>query len=328
MFLLLLKFTGQQNHGPQAPIPEGLNSLKTLNFTAVNKYMRMKNGIKFGILFGSIALLSSCLKEFSEEGGNTSGSDIIGADCRISKINYTDSSGIVSSGALAATINVSDLVTDITKFDSLTATIDFNSIPAYSPLKDTVYIDPYQYFILTGTTRLVTHLHSLVNPSDPFSPKLETDYAYDAAGYLLSKTTSASVLPGFPLYNVMYTYSAGNPVKMVYNDLFAGNKLSDALMDYYVIVKPHNFIYVFPDEDTYSPFTQFLNFGTKPVNALKSVLLKNYDPGNVLRDSAVTNFTTYILSRDSYVLSVQVSGNNQPGIPAETGMMKFSYICK
>ncbi len=56
--------------------------------------------------------------------------------------------------------------------------------------------------------------------------------------------------------------------------------------------------------------------------------IRNYDPGNTLRDSLVSTFSNYIMSRDNYVLSVQMSGDDLISIPAAIGKLSFSYKCK
>ena len=95
------------------------------------------------------AVFASCQKEYStEEGGNSGAGVIIGADCRINKIAFNDSASGISIGSIGAAINALDNATDITLFDSLTLTIDFNSMPQY--FTDTVAIDADQYLLDGG----------------------------------------------------------------------------------------------------------------------------------------------------------------------------------
>ena len=92
------------------------------------------------IIIGLLALVfSACNKEYSvENSGNLNNPLIIGADCRISKITYFDSAtGKTGLGSIAALINPLNQVTDITQFDSLSATIDFMANITY--IGDTVY---------------------------------------------------------------------------------------------------------------------------------------------------------------------------------------------
>ena len=110
--------------------------------------------------------------------------------------------------------------------------------------------------------------------------------------------------------------------------------IEDADVDYYSSIMPRNFLTLMPDEtisddlNHFAPYTQFFNFGKKPVNAIKTLKVRNYDPGNVPRDSTVSNFSTYITSRDNYVLSVYMLGDDQESIPAAHGRLNFSYKCK
>jgi hypothetical protein len=277
-------------------------------------------------LIVTVVALTSCLKEYSTENGGDSGGIIIGADCRISKIAYSDSATGVSIGSIGATINSSDVVTDITKFDSLTLTIDFNDVPQY--FSDTVAIDADQYFLVDITTKRIRSFHGLIDPTVPGSPEFDIDYVYDASGYLINKFYSYSLLPGVPYQQVTYTYSGGNLTHMQTDDLFTGDMIKNADLSYYPNIAPKNYMNIFPDEDTYAEFNQFFNFGKKSTNAVKDLKLRFYDPGNTLVDSAVSTFNSYVMSRDNYVLSVYMLGDDQSSIPAAEGKLNFSYKCK
>ena len=285
----------------------------------------MKKGLLYSIIF--IAALASCQKEYSSENGGDNGAGvIIGADCRISKIAYNDSATGISIGSIGATIDALDVVTDVTKFDSLTLTIDFNAVPQY--FGDTVYIDPDQYFIFDATTKRINSLHGLIDPTVPGSFEYDITYNYDGSGYLISKSYAYTLSPGIPIQTVNYTYSGGNLTHMTVVDEFTTDVIKDADLTYYPTISPKNYMYVFPDEDTYAPFTQFFNFGKRSTNAVKNLKLRFYDPGNVLVDSAVSSFSSYVMSRDNYVLSAYMLGDDQPCIPAAEGKLNFSYKCK
>ena len=285
----------------------------------------MKKGLVYAVIV--IAVLASCQKEYSTENGGDNGAGvIIGADCRISKIAYADSSTGVGIGSIVATIDGLDMVRDITKMDSITLTIDFNSVPQY--FGDTVYIDPDQYFIFDATTKRINSLHGLIDPTVPGSPEFDITYNYDAAGFLISKSYSYTLLPGIPFETINYTYTGGNLTHMTAVDEFTTDIIKDADLTYYTNIAPKNYIYLFPDEDTYAAHNQFYNFGKKPLNAVKNLKLRFYNPGNILVDSAVSTFSSYIMSRDNYVLSAYMIGDNQPCIPAAEGKLSFSYKCK
>jgi hypothetical protein len=290
---------------------------------------KIKNKMKkiFPILLLAPVVLSSCLKEFStEEGGNTGAGVIIGNDCRIAKIAYTDSASGAGIGSISAVINSMDEVTDVTMFDSLSLTIDFNAIPVY--FNDTVYIDPEQYFVRETVSKRIKKFHGLIDPTVSGSPTFETNYVYDGSGRLTQKLSSYSLVPGINFQEVTYTYTGSNLTGMVYTDAFTGNKIKDATVSYYNTIAPKNFMYIFPDEENYAEFNQFFNFGSRPVNAVQNIKVRYYDPGNVLTDSSVSTFKGYIMSRDNYVLSTYMIGDDQSTIPAAEGKLSFSYKCK
>lgn len=279
------------------------------------------------LLFAVLVIsLFSCEKEYSLENSGNNGSDlIVGVNCRISKIIYTDTATKTGLGSLAATINSLDIVTKITKFDSLSNTIEFIATPTI--INDTIYINPDEYFVVDVNQR-ISKLHGLVDPSDPFSLQFDVYYLYDAAGYLVAKSYFLTMFPSNAFYRVDYTYSVGNLTHMTGTDLSTGDLIIDADISYFSNIIPKRYLYLFPDEKGYPYFNQFYNYGSRNYNAIKKMTVRNYDPGNVVRDSAVSAFSNYIMSRDTYVLSVQMSGDDQQSIPALAGKLSFSYTCK
>jgi hypothetical protein len=280
------------------------------------------------ILFLATIALSSCLKELSNEGDDGSAGIIVGADCRINKLAFADSATGKGLASVSATINASDEVTSITGFDSLTLTIDYNSTPQYFANGDTVYIDPAQYFVRTTGSKRVRLFHGLIDPTLPASPGYDVNYVYDANGKLAQKLYNFSSLQGITYQEVTYTYSGGNLVSMKNVDAFTGDIISDASLTYHGNIAPKNFIYLFPDEVTLMPVHQFFNFGNRNLNAVKTMKVRYYDPGNVVTDSTVSDFKGYVLSRDNYVLSTYMVGDDQISIPAGEGKLSFEYKCK
>lgn len=280
------------------------------------------------VLIGFMALVfAACKKEYStENSGNVNNSLIVGADCRISKIVYLDSATSIGIGSIAALINPLDQTTLITKFDSLSATIDFQSSLTY--FGDTIYINPDEYFLVDIITKNIKRLHGLIDPTVPASLQFDADYSYNAAGYLIQKSYSLTLFPGMPYQIVNYSYASGNLVHMTNTETVTGDLIADADLDYYFNISPKRYLYLFPDELAYSHYNQFLNFGTRSINAVKNYKVRYYDPGNVLRDSTVSTFTNYNLSLDKYVLSVIMKGSDQFSIPADSSKLVFSYKCK
>jgi hypothetical protein len=282
----------------------------------------------FVLPVAAMLVFASCSKEYSQEASSddSGNGQIIGVDCRISKIAYHDTATGTGLGAIIASINSADNVTNITKFDSLSFTIDFIATPFYA--SDTVFINADEYFLVDIATRRIRQLHALVDPTDPFSLQYEVSYFYDGSGYLAQKFYALTSNPGVPFYLVAYTYSGGKMTHMTGTDLFTGDLVVDADINYYNNVLPKRFLYLFPDEEGYPHFSQFYNFGARPTNGPQKITVRNYDPGNVLRDSIVSTFGSYVMSRDNYVLSVIMTGDDQPSIPATAGKLSFTYKCK
>ncbi len=279
------------------------------------------------LLFATIVLaLFSCEKEYSLENSVNGGSNlIVGINCRISKIVYTDTGAKKGIGSVEALINSLDFVTRITRFDSVSNTIEDIFTPTY--INDTAFINVDEYFVVDANKR-VSKLHGLIDPTDPFSLQFEVIYTYNGLGYLVSKDYFFSFAPTVAYYRVDYTYAEGNLKHMTGTDLTSGDLFMDADISYYSELLPQRYMYIFPDELAYANFTQFYNFGVKNFNAVKKLTVRNYDPGNIVRDSLVSDFSNYIMSRDNYVLSVQMGGDDQESIPAAKGKLSFSYTCK
>lgn len=267
----------------------------------------------------------SCGKESSIESGLDNNSLIVGTGCTISKIVYSDTATDVALGSIAAVLNDSGKVVSITEFDSLGFTINFYAEPDES--SDTVFINNNEYYLLEQVTGTVKGFHGLLVPTNPLSPQFDIAYTYNSEGNLVKKSYSFSATPGTPYQEVNYTYSAGNLVQMTETDLTTGNKISDAEMGYYPLLTPKNYLYLFPDEYDYPQYAQFYNFGKRSVNAVRSMKVRFYAPGNVLIDSAVSSFRDYVTSVDNYALSVIMEGDHQPSLPARASRLNFSYSC-
>jgi len=285
------------------------------------------------LLIAMVVALFSCEKEFSSENSGNTGSDlIVGIDCRISKIVYTDTTGTAGGGtgtglgSIEAAINSLDIVTRITRFDSLSNTIEFINTPIYS--NDSVFINADEYFVVDASKRIIK-MHGLADPTDPFSLQYDVFFLYNTAGYLTTKTYFLTTAPTITFYRVDYTYTGGgNLTRMAAVNLPGGDLEMDADITYFTNLVPRRSIYIFPDERFYPEFSQFFNFGTKNFNAVRNMKVRNYNPGNVVRDSLVSTFSNYIMSRDGYVLSTQMGGDDQPSIPALAGKLSFSYHCR
>lgn len=271
------------------------------------------------------ATVVSCEKEYSVENSGAPNELIVGVNCRINKISFADTATNTGLGSISAIINSLDIVTRVTYFDSVSNTIEYRSDPVIT--NDTIYINANEYFTVDINKRIST-LHGLIDPADQFSPQFDVVYLYSAAGHLIQKNYAFTAAPAFPFKRVDYTYVGGNLTRMTDIDLTTGDTSHNATITYYNNIVPKRYIYLFPDEKDYSNLTQFYDFGLKPYNAVKGITVRNFDPGNVLRDSTVSNFSNYIMSRDTYVLSVQMDGDAQQSIPARRGKLSFSYRCK
>jgi hypothetical protein len=282
---------------------------------------------KIFFLFLGVALIAiySCKKELSFENPNNPNSNVIvGNDCRVNKIAFSDSLSDVGTGSVSAVINSLDTTLSVSIFDSLANAAVFDAAITYS--NDTIFINANELFVVDLNNR-VTRLHGLLDPSDPGSPEVDIDYTYDGAGHLIKKSHSLTSLPNTPFEEVNYTYTNNNLTGMTKTDLTSGDLIQNAVLTYHSLA-PKNFIYLFPDEEVYTPFNQFFNFGTKSVNAVKSIAVTDFDPGNVPAGTTISTFDNYVLSLDNYVLSATMSGDDAAAIPAFTGRLKFSYKCK
>ena len=289
------------------------------------------------LLFAAILIsFVSCEKEFStENSGNNDNEFIVGIDCRISKIVSIDTAGTAAGGtgkglgSIAADISNLDIVTEIREYDSLSSVLVYYTRPVYT--NDTVYFSPFnpdEYFVVDANKR-ITKMHGLTDPTDPLSLQFDVFYVYNTSGYLVTKNYFLTSSPATQFLRVDYTYaSPGNLTRMTQVDLPGGDLRMDADLTYYSLTVPKRFMYIFPDEINYAQFTQFFNFGSRNFNAVKNMKVRNYDPGNVVRDSLVSTFSNYSMSNDTYILSVQMGGDDQPSIPALAGMLKFSYHCR
>jgi hypothetical protein len=289
------------------------------------------NKVRPLLLIAMVVTLFSCEKEYSNENIDAGNDLIVGINCRISKIVSKDTSGTATGGngtglgSIDGVINSLDIVTRVTQFDSLSNTIEFIDEPVYS--NDSVFINADEYYVVDVNKR-INKMHGLIDPTDPFSIQYDVFYVYNTAGYLVTKNYFFTASPTTSFLKVDYTYTGANLTHMAAVNLPTGDLDMDADITYFNNIVPQRFIYIFPDERFYPQFTQFFNFGNRNFSAPKSMKVRNYDPGNVVRDSLVSTFSNYIMSRDNYVFSVQMGGNEQPSIPALAGKLSFSYHCR
>jgi hypothetical protein len=281
-----------------------------------------------------LVLVAGCAKEYSLENGNgatNGGDDVIGVDCRLAKMVYYDSATNIALGSLAATINTEDTVNDITFFDSLNNRILANSMPLYG--NDTIYLNPDEYFITDPATGNVIKAHgSFTFPAIPF----EVDYIYNSNGTLFQKHYDIPGAGISPAIIVEYTYAGGNLVGMTSTDYttVTPELIMDGELTYYNNIAPRANLNFMPDEtltndlNHFAMYTQFFNFGKKSTNAIKYMKVRTYDPGNVVRDSTVSNFVSYITSLDNYITSFYMLGDDQESLPAAAGRIVFKYHCK
>ena len=277
------------------------------------------------LVISALFIFFSCGKENSIENGLDNNSLIIGIGCSISKIVYADTATDVALGSIAAVLDDSGKVVSITEFDSLGFAINFYVEPR--EVSDTVFINTNEYYLLDQVTGMVKGFHGLFVPTNPLSPRFDIAFTYNAEGNLVKKSYRFSANPGTPYQEVNYSYSAGNLVQMTETDLTTGNKISDAEMSYYPLLTPKGNLYLFPDEYDYAQYSQFYNFGKRSVNAVKSMKVRFYAPGNIPIDSAVSSFRDYVTSVDNYALSVIMEGDHQPSLPARASRLNFSYSC-
>jgi type III secretory pathway lipoprotein EscJ len=94
------------------------------------------------LILSSVLFLSACDKELSTENSDTSGNElIVGRDCRIAKMGYTDTATNINIGSIAATINILNRVEEINTFDSLAQALTFASTVTES--NDTIYLNSH-----------------------------------------------------------------------------------------------------------------------------------------------------------------------------------------
>lgn len=268
----------------------------------------------------------SCQKENSFENGEEANPLIIGSNCRISKIVYADNATNVGIGSLAADINAANDATNITVYDSIGSFIEFSATPIYTNY-DTVYINANEYFVVDMVTKRVKQLTRYIDPDDHSAGKFKSNYIYNATGNLVAKTYASESNPGLVVYIIDYIYTNGNLTHMVGTKFVTNEKVMDADLTYFTNILPQNFLYLFPDEEVYAEFNQFYNFGVRSKNAVKSMKVNYYAPGGVPAYSLNSTFKDYILSKDNYILSVIMEGDEQPSIPAVPKKMIFSYKC-
>jgi hypothetical protein len=292
--------------------------------------MLVKNLKKIGIIaVASIALFTACQKEVSFEdplGGVDSG-PVIGNNCVVSKIIDFDT---VSNTGLAA-LNYffstgSGRVNSLTEFDSISSNLILNANYSYNA--DTIRLDPDQYFVVEPSGR-VKKFAGLTNPYDPLSDLADFEYFYDASGKLIRRTVSDPLFPGLTIIESTYAYAGNNLASIDVKIPLLNVTYQRVNYEYYFDRVPRNYINILPDCDELAPYVAALNMGQKSLNPVKKISLIEFDPLTGTQvDSLGAEFKNYKYSRDGYVLSVDMDGDDMRALPFNVSRNKFEYFCR
>ncbi|MFO0448569.1 MAG: hypothetical protein ACK52I_07885 [Pseudomonadota bacterium] len=194
---------------------------------------------------------------------------------------------------------------------------------------DSVRLDPYQYFKLDASKRVVVFVTKEDIKVPTLSDNYRFEYKYSSDGYL---TTKLLFINGSntPQYTTDYSYSNGLLVSCSMTASTAGNKkVLESTLTYDATLSPKTMIYTFPDGFESSLYSAALNFGIRPSKPLTKVVTKIYDPvtSNLL-DTWTTNYSGYNIDSNGYLSNGLSTGDQQQGIFLFYGKTNFIYQCK
>ncbi|MEO6820874.1 MAG: hypothetical protein ABI204_14165 [Ginsengibacter sp.] len=290
---------------------------------------------KFNILIFVLLLLVSCSKTKSTPpDGNvpvgvgngpdtTKNNNIVCAIATISQVNSSKG----AEYSLTATYNGNYDVTRIVIYDSVNKVKNFEAAFNYIN-NDSVRIDQYQYLILDEKGRVIRFVtkSDLVTPQN--SDNYIFEYKYNTKGYLIIKNLyiNGATIPNF---RTDYSYTNNQLTNCLMTAVSSGNlKVLEAALVYDGSRSIKNWIYTFPDTMEGYMYLTVLNFGNRPVNPLKQVTTKIYNPlTGILIDNWTTSYDNYVIDTNGYVLSGESTGDLQQGIASFYGKTNFYYLC-
>jgi hypothetical protein len=283
-----------------------------------------------GFFFVALTAVVACTKEYSFEdplGGQASG-PVLGNNCIINKIVEFDTITNTGLAALNFNFNSNGRVLTLAEVDSIALNNILSTTYTYNI--DTVRLDPDQFFVLDATGR-VKQFTGYADPYDPLSDILDFEYLYDASGKLTTRKVSDATLPGIVLLQSDYTYTGSNLTRITTKIPLLNATYFDATYEYQFDRVPKNYMNVLSDAEELAPYLPALNMGSRSLNPIKKIKVLEFDPlvpGGAAIDSTVTTFSNYTYSRDGYVLSVDLGGDEVPGIALSAGRNKFGYFCR
>lgn len=195
---------------------------------------------------------------------------------------------------------------------------------------DTVYINPIEYIVLSKKEKnIMVYSFREYAVDSSFFDAVKYEYTYDANGYLISKKkiyNNASE----PFLITNYNYTSGNLTSLA---VFLGNtkvRLMESFLKYDEKVKIKPWIYSFTDSFESYLLLYGFSFGQSNVNPLSEINTILYDVNTrLVLDMWSTQYGSYVISPDAYVLQVTASGDIQQGLwPGFAGTMRFEYKCK
>jgi hypothetical protein len=289
--------------------------------------------LKMAVLLCSMAaIFTACTKELSFEDpiGAQGQGPIIGNNCVIAKIVEYDTITRTGLTAINYEFNSSTgRLNNFVEYDSIGQNVVLNANFSYNA--DTVHIDASQYFVVDNSGR-VKKFHGLQNPYDPLSPELDYEYFYDGAGRIIKRSVTDLTLLPTPFLQSTYSYSGNNMtgIAVILMDGMGNTfPLINTTLSYQFDRVPRNFMNILPDCDELAPYMGALNMGLKSLNPVNKIDIVYLDPfSGTPITTTTTLYNNYRYSRDGYVLSVDMSGDDIPALPFAPGRNNFSYFCR
>jgi hypothetical protein len=278
-------------------------------------------------LIVACALLPSCKKEYSVEGGvNNGGNPPLGSNCRVNQVVQLDSASRRGLASFTTFFNATGQGTRVVTYDSIQDANLFTSDIAYSG--DTMRVNAHEYFLLSSSKR-ASSFHTYQNPADTSSGAVTFVYSYDGSGYMSRKDIFVKGVP-VPAVRFTYTWGGGNLTGVEGAVVVPGleQKLFTAKMEYDATKKVKNFINFFPDGYDNFPYTMTLDLGMKSRNALVKLTASNYDNLGNISQTVTTTFTGHVFSPDGYLVEWMAKGDEPASSGLPVGLTRFNYLCK
>lgn len=226
------------------------------------------------------------------------------AECKISRLGFTEINSGISYAAINATFNPANTVTNVVFYDSINQLNLQSYTINYQQGK--VYLDADQYFELDANGR-ISNFHGYIDANnDPQAEKVIITYTFDADGYMVNAAYAAEIAPTVTFQEILFKWTGGNLTKMTIQRPGVTARI-EVDYEYDVSKTPKSFLSFFPNYELVY-MQSALDMGKLSTNLLSASKITSFDDNGTVEETESATYENHVMDADGYVQSFEVRG--------------------